>query len=171
MPNKDVESLKRSVWTSGNHGSVAGGLDDKARSDKHQVPHSRASSRSDVFGLGCVILKWLRIPLSRYRARCLELLDLDLDSPYEYYPYSRELVKLAQKCVHLNLRERPDPLELYKITQHYAALYYSPVHLTQPVDTGTAYQGQTLWSNDMQGYFSRHRSFRWDYSQKNDCLC
>lgn len=117
------------------------------------------------------MLDFLRLPISRYSKSSWELLDLDLNFSYEYYPYSRDLVDLARECVKPDPKDRPSATALYHRTRRHAEESYdlvekvSQAHYSMP---GTAFAGQMLWNKTMQERYKAIDQFRNAYKYAND---
>lgn len=117
------------------------------------------------------MIDFLRLPMSRYSKSSWELLDLDLNFAYQYYPYSRGLVDLARECIKPNPKDRPRAIPLYQRTRRQAEESYdlvekaSKVHYSKP---GTPFKGQVLWNSNVQEGYKASDQFRNAYKNTND---
>lgn len=173
IPNDEIRQLKRVLWTGGTQGYVAPEANFRIRDDPNQTPYPIASHLSDVFSIGCTILDFLRLPMSRYSQASWELLDLDLDFAYQYYPYSRALVDLARECVKPNPMDRPSAIALYQRTQRQAESYYGFVEESAQSNylrSDTAFIGQVLWNKTARGIYRASDRFRDAYKSANDWI-
>lgn len=145
----------------------------RIRDDPNQTPHPIASHLSDVYSIGCTIIDFLRIPMSRYSKSSWELLDLDLDFAYQFYPYSRDLVDLARACVKPDPKDRPSAIALYQHTYRQAQESYDLVEQASLADysrPGTTFEGQMLWNNTMKERYKASDHFRDAYKNANDWM-
>ncbi|MCJ1466413.1 hypothetical protein MMC07_005032 [Pseudocyphellaria aurata] len=173
IPNDEIRRLKRSMWTGGTQGYVAPEANFRIRDDPNQTPHPIASHLSDVYSIGCTILDFLRLPISRYSQASWELLDLELDFAYQYYPYSRALVDLARECVKPSPMDRPSAIDLYQRTQRHAEKVYVFVEELSQANHSrpdTAFGGQVLWNKAARGIYRASDRFRDAYKSANDWI-
>lgn len=171
IPNDEIRRLKRTMWSGGTPGYVAPEVNSRIRDDPNQTPHPIASHLSDVYSIGCTMIDFLRLPMSRYSKASWELLDLDLDFSYQYYPYSRDLVDLARQCVKPDPKDRPSAIDLYQRTRRHVEESYDLVEKASQANylrPGTAFAGQMLWNNTMQERYTANDHFRNAYKNAND---
>lgn len=149
----------------------------RIRDDLNQTPNPIASHLSDVYSIGCTIIDFLRLPMSRYSKSSRELLDLDLDFTYQYYPYSRDLVDLARECVSPDPKDRPSATALYRRTRRHVEVSYdlvqkaSQANNSRPGTTfATAFAGQMLWDNSKRERYRTSDNFRDAYKDANDWM-
>lgn len=173
IPNNEIRRLKRALWTGGTKGYVAPEADNRVRADPNQTPHPFASHLSDVYSIGCIMIEFLRLPISRYSKSSWELLDLDLNFAYQFYPYSRDLVDLARACIKPHPKDRPSAIALYQHTRLQAEESYSLVEKASQANSsrpGAAFAGQMLWNDTMQGRYKASGHFRNAYTNANDWI-
>lgn len=117
------------------------------------------------------MIDFLRLPMSRYSKSSWELLDLDLNFAYQYYPYSRGLVDLARECIKPNPKDRPRAIALYQRTRRQAEESYDLVEKASKVNysrPGTPFTGQMLWNSKAQEGYRASGQFRNAYKNAND---
>lgn len=119
------------------------------------------------------MLEFLRLPISRYSKSSWELLDLDLNFAYQFYPYSHDLVDLARACIKPHPKDRPSAIALYQHTRLQAEESYNLVEKASQANSsrpGAAFAGQMLWNNIMQGKYRASGHFRNAYANANDWI-
>lgn len=164
--NKDIISFKRSEWSQSTPGIMAPEVNDRIRSDPKQAPYSLPSISSDVYSIGRLMARLLRIPYLREADNMADvnrILDLKMEFSYEFYPYTRLLVDLALQCTNKDARKRPEIQELVNITGMNAAARYSTVaSAASDPGLGGSYAGQVLYSKELQDAFldEKDQSFK-----------
>lgn len=156
-----VRRFKRNYWSGGTEFYCAPEVDVDVRSDPDQAPDDIVSPRSDIFSLGCILMKFLWLAQDHYHTEEWHQLDLDQTWAYEWFPYSRVLVDLVRQCLEKDARARPRPLELFKITREHAARTKSEVQYyfdRDRIRNGGIYYGMLL-SRDQQTLFMENPTF------------
>lgn len=165
VPNAPVRNLKRHFWSSGTQGYCAPEASSNVRSDPVQAPDSIASPRSDIYSLGCIIMKFLRLARRGYHSAQWRQLDLELGWSYTYFPYSQTLFNLTMRCLDRDARQRPDPLELVEMTA--SGLEF---HLEDDIRQKATipFVGDVLWRKEAQEQFKLNMSGGRHFLRQND---